>query len=117
MEPIDEQARGYTNACLEKLKSLLEASGKNEPDSRLQFWVARYLLELGHGRSPVRKDGAADDELSDDEKKKLDSFMKAYERHQRKHPREHPEAESPGVLGDGLSRGMAGDGAPEPADA
>lgn len=92
--PVDEQARAHTATCLKKLTDLLQKDTINSKpvDPRLQFWIARFLIELGHGRAPTRKVPREDtNTLAPDEQNKLEFFMGHYDRLTITHNPEHGE--------------------------
>lgn len=81
-KPIDEQARNYTVDCLQKIYALLDAQKTKEgDDTRLQFAAAKFLLELGWGRTPLRAiANHADELMTPEEQAKLLRFVNDYER-------------------------------------
>lgn len=85
--PVDEQARHYTVDCLQKIYALLDAQKSKEgDDARLQFAAAKFLLELGWGRNPLRTIASSADELmTPDEQEKLLRFIDDYERSKKKY--------------------------------
>ena len=86
--PIETQAQHCTLDCLNKLKDLLNAQkttigkdgfAREVDDHRLQFTVAKFLLELAWGRAPVRKEGETEEFISPQEaalKNQLEGFRR-----------------------------------------
>lgn len=122
--PIDEQARHFTTSCLTKLEKLLDAqriiTGPDKTDHevddpRLQFWVARYLLELGWGRSPMRRADTADDIIPEEWRVKADKiFREKYDDSETYKPSPSGPAED---AGNSHARSMVAERPHHPADA